>query len=267
MLKPESHRETVLITGATSGIGLATARLFARNGYDCLLVARNIDKLRDLASELRRDFGADCGIVRTDVSLGQEYISILTPFIEARPPTVAVVNAGIGQYGPVWMSRWEDISKLLRTNIDGALATVHAVLPAMIERRGGSIVLISSTIGKRAIPFNAAYCASKFALQGYAESLRLEARPYDVHIGVVCPARTDTPFFENMTYSVPQKRRRQIPVSPPERVARAIAACVKYRRREVVVSMEGKLFAFVGTHFPRLMDFVLSRAVPRPEDK
>ncbi|MDT8325410.1 MAG: SDR family NAD(P)-dependent oxidoreductase, partial [Bacteroidota bacterium] len=179
---------------------------------------------------------------------------------------VGIINAGMGQYGPFAASPWRDIEPLLRLNIDGALATARALLPGMRERRRGSIVLVSSTLGKRAVPYNAAYCASKYALHGFSDALRLELRPYGIHVGVVCPARTDTDFFSRMTYSVPQQKSRNVPTSSPGRVADAIIRCIRRRRREVVVSPEGKLFAFVGSHFPRLTDAILFYSVPRPTE-
>ncbi len=259
-------RRSALITGASSGIGLATARALARKGFDCILIARSAERLETIATELQREFGGTHTAAPGDVTTSDAFISGIRPIVDERRPDIAIVNAGIGQYGPVWRSSWSDVSAVLHTNIDGALATVHAVLPGMIERKRGSIVLISSVLGKRALPYNAAYCASKFALHGYADALRLEAKAHGVHVGVVCPARTDTPFFSAMTYSVPQGKRRQVPTSPPERVAEAILRCAFSRRREVVVSAEARLMAFAGVHFPRLMDFVLFRMVPRPEE-
>jgi short-subunit dehydrogenase len=261
----DAARNTVLITGANSGIGHAAAMLFSRSGYDCILVARNEDALRRTAVEIHEQTGRNAIPLVADVTRGREFIELLLPVLERYTPLAVIANAGIGQYGPVSASEWEHVAAVLRTNIDGALATVHAALPGMLHRRRGSVILISSTLGKRAIPFNAAYCASKYALHGYADALRLEVSAYGIHVGVVCPARTDTPFFSRMTYSIPQGAQRKVPTSPPEHVARAILRCMHKRRREVHATFTGALFGFAGVHFPRVMDFVLSRAVPRPE--
>jgi short-subunit dehydrogenase len=231
-----------------------------------MAAARSGQRLEDLKRDIESAGRGSCQTLVLDVSEPMECIREIKTAIALRPPDIAVINAGIGQYGPFVHSPWHDITPILRTNIDGALACVHAVLPAMIARKRGSLVLISSTIGKRALPYNAAYCASKAALLGFADSLRLETRPYGVHVGVVCPARTETSFFDRMNYSTPQGKNRKLPTSSPEHVADAIMRCVDKRRREIVVSAGGKLFAFVGTHFPRISDFLLYHSVPRPTE-
>ncbi|MBR9976273.1 MAG: SDR family NAD(P)-dependent oxidoreductase [Bacteroidetes bacterium] len=261
----KSQDGLVVITGASEGIGRATAARFAAEGHDLLLVARSGDRLASLADDLRSAHGIVCGVLVADVRDAAALRPALTAALQRRPIAAAVVNAGIGLYGPFARSAWTDIENLLRTNFDGAFATASAVLPLLLAQRGGSLVFISSIIGKRALPYNAAYCATKQGLLGLADALRLEARPYGVHVGVVCPARTDTPFFDRMTYAVPQTTRRNVPTNPPEMVAAAVLRCVRRRRREIVVSTAGKLFAFVGWHFPRLSDYLLYRNVPRPD--
>jgi len=258
---------TVIITGASSGIGLATARLYASKGWTCLLVARDAARLETIAEQLRDTYNVPCLSLIADVRNMVDLRASCVDAIATHPPDHVIANAGIGQYGPFHRSPWEHIDTLLRTNIDGAMAIVRLVAPGMVQRRHGSIVLVSSTLGKRAMPWNAAYCASKYALHGFADALRLELRPFGVHVGVLCPARTDTPFFDRMTMSVPRKRERHVPTSSPERVAKAIVRCASKRRREVTVSFGGKFYAFIGVHFPRFADFVLSIAVPRPEDE
>ena len=257
---------TVLITGASEGIGRATARLFASRGHDLILLARDAERLVALAESLSASYGVNCTILTADVRQAESLGEGLRKALQGRHIAAAIVNAGIGLYGPFAQTPWTDVENVLRTNLDGALATAHAVLPQLHAQKSGSLVLISSTIGKRAIPYNAVYCATKQALLGFADAVRLECRPYGVHVGVVCPARTETPFFDRMTYAVPQTKRRDIPTNSPDMVARAIYRCVEHRRREIVVSTPGKLFAFVGYHFPRLSDYLLYSNVPRPEE-
>jgi short-subunit dehydrogenase len=254
----------VLITGASEGIGRATAELFAARGHDLILLARTRERLQTLADSFAAKHGIECSPLVADVRDAVELQRLITAALDGRPLAAAVVNAGIGLYGPFLHTSWSDIELLLRTNFEGAIATARAVLPSLA--RGSSLVLLSSTIGKRAVPYNAVYCATKQGLLGFADALRLELRSRGVHVGVVSPARTDTPFFERMIYAVPQTRRRAVPTNPPARVARAILRCVRLRRREIVVSFPGKVFAFVGYHFPRLSDFLLYHNVPRPDD-
>lgn len=180
---------------------------------------------------------------------------------------IAICNAGIGQYGPVERSTWEDIGKVVQTNAVGAISVAHAVLPQMKKQRSGSIIFISSVLGKRALQYNAAYCASKYALHGFADALRQEVKQFGVHVGVVCPARTETDFFSNMIYSVPQTRIRNVPTASADDVAREILRAIDKKKREVIVSPGGKLWSFIGVHFPRMMDFILDKSVPKPDDE
>ena len=265
MTSPPLHGKRTLITGASSGIGLAAAKLFSDAGSDLLLLARNRARLEEAAEAVARN-GTAVDIVCADVADARALHVAIAAATADRPVDVLIANAGIGQYGPFHASPWDDVERVLRTNIDGAMASVHAVLPSMVARGAGSVILVSSVLGKRAIQWNAAYCASKFALHGFADAIRLELLPHGVHIGVVCPARTDTEFFSRMIYSLPQRRQRAVPESPPERVARAILRSVLHRRRETVVSLGGKFYAFGGSHFPRFSDLILSLAVPRHDD-
>lgn len=257
---------TVLITGASEGIGRATALRLAAQGCHVIAAARSVPRLASLQNEIERGGSGSSESLLLDLARPEEALRRLEDLAARTVIDIAVVNAGQGQYGPFAASPWRDIEPLLRLNIDSALATARAVLPGMRARRRGSIVLVSSTLGKRAVPYNAAYCASKYALHGFADALRLELRPFGIHVGVVCPARTDTAFFGRMAYSVPQQKSRKVPTSSPDRVADAVIRCIRKRRREVVVSPEGKLFTFVGSHFPRLTDRILYHSVPRPTE-
>jgi short-subunit dehydrogenase len=259
---------TILITGASTGIGAATARLAAARGVRCLvLLARDAERLRVLRADiLTAHPDTDVVLLERDVRDATGLARDIGDVDATTPIDVAVINAGIGQYGDAVASPWEDIEPVLRTNIDGALHTARAVLPGMYRRGRGSVVFVSSVLGRRALPWNAAYSASKHAVQGFADALRLEARPRGVTVSVVCPARTATEFFARMTYSTPQSQRRAVPTSPPERAAAAVLRAVARRRREIVVSIGGMLYTFLGVHFPRLTDRLFSLSVPSPDD-
>ncbi|PLX26943.1 MAG: hypothetical protein C0600_10545 [Ignavibacteria bacterium] len=261
--KTKSRQSSVLITGATEGIGRATALRFAALGRHVIAVARSTQRLQDLQSDIDALGSGTCDGITLDVSDAAACLQTIGEAAGRWNITTAVMNAGIGQYGPFARSAWSDIEPLLRTNIDGAMACTGAVLPQMMERRDGSIVLVASIIGKRALPYNAAYCASKAAVIGFADALRLEARAHGIHVGVVNPARTDTRFFERMTYSTPQSQRRHVPTASPDRVADAILRCSTQRKREINVSPGGKLYTFFGVHFPRLSDHLLYHSVPK----
>lgn len=253
---------TTLITGASAGIGRSVAREFAAHGSDLLLLSRDGGRLKELADNLALEHRVNAEILVQDVSECDGLMSAVTTAAERRPVHTAIINAGIGQYGAFAFAPWEHIETVLRTNLLGAIATARAVLPPMVARRSGSVVFISSVLGRRAIQWNAAYTAAKFGMNGFADALRLEMRGHGVHVAVVNPARTATEFYRRMIYSHIQHRTRKVPESHPDTVARAIYGAVRHRRREVTISLGGKLFVFAGRHFPRLTDAILARAVP-----
>jgi len=259
------ENKRVLITGASSGIGKETAMLFASHGASLVLAARRANALEELASTLRETYRCNADILPLDASETQSARNAVQTYLLDHPIDIAIVNHGIGQYGRFAQSAWSDLEPVLLTNFIGAANIAHTVLPGMVERKQGSVVFISSVLGKRAVPNNAAYCASKFALHGLADALRLEVRKSGVHIGVVAPSRTDTPFFRSMKYSERQGKPAFQQFNPPSFVAGQIYRCVAEEKREIIVSLPGKVFCAAGYHFPRLTDWILARKVPVPQ--
>ncbi|NOY05963.1 MAG: SDR family NAD(P)-dependent oxidoreductase [Chlorobi bacterium] len=248
---------TALITGGSSGIGLATARLFTREGIRTALLARDEKKLREAAEQLDSVSLAFPVDVRDATALARTIENVEDTL---GPVDVAVVNAGIGLYGPVTQTSWTDVKEVLRVNVEGAIFTAGIIARRMIVKGGGSIVFVSSILGKRAMPNSAVYSASKYALQGFADAFRLEMEPHGIHVAVVLPPRTDTPFHDRMVKTaVMPTSRSNVPSVPADVVAEAVLRAWRRRKREVVVSLPGKLFTFVGYHFPRLGDILLRR--------
>ena len=260
------HGSRALITGATAGIGRSTASLFAALGCDLMLIARRNELLQAFAAQLHNEHGIEVLPLCADVSDIAALKEVLGITLEQHPVDIAILNAGIGLYGPFAATAWKEVEKVLRTNIDGAMGVTRMVIPQMLARRKGSIVFVSSVLGKRAIPWNTVYCASKQALHGFADGLRLEVRRHGVHVGIVAPARTSTDFFKSRVYSAPQTKQRKVPESSPDIVAQAILKNVLGKRRETAVTFYGRLFCFFGYHFPRTCDFIFSRFMPSPED-
>jgi uncharacterized protein len=261
----EITKKRALITGASSGIGLECARLFAKQHCNLLLLARNGDALEKLAEELVDQYGVNVDILVEDVCETKQLQEHLLTYIDQKPIQIAIINHGVGQFGRFVHTSWDQIEPVLNTNITGAAAIAHSVLPSMVEAEEGSVVFISSILGKRSVANNAAYCASKFALHGLADALRLEVRPHGVHIGIVAPSRTETGFRDRMMVSEEPGKPVVSQVSDhPSVVAKHVLRCIRKRKREIVVSVWGKLFSYIGYHFPRSSDMILARAVPKP---
>jgi short-subunit dehydrogenase len=259
------HGSRALITGATAGIGRATASLFAASGCNLLLIARRKELLQAFATQLHNEHDIEVLPLCADVSNVAALKEALGITLERYPIDIAILNAGIGLYGPFSVTAWQEVEKVLRTNIDGTLGVTRMVIPQMLARRKGSVVFVSSVLGKRAIPWNTVYCATKQALHGFADGLRLEVRRHGIHVGIVAPARTSTDFFKSRAYAVPQTKQRKVSECSPDIVARAILKNVLGKRRETVVTFGGMLYCFFGYHFPRTCDFMFSRLLPSPE--
>ncbi|GGE19378.1 oxidoreductase [Marinithermofilum abyssi] len=180
----------VLITGASSGIGKEIARIVAARGHTPLLVARNRKPLAALQRELGRGECFSCDVT------SQEDVKDLVEEVIQRYGKVDVLmnNAGYGCFGGALDVPIHEVEGMAETNYLGTVRIILAFLPHMLQQGEGRIVNIASVAGLTGIPNLAAYSASKFALMGFSESLRLEYSPR-IQVGVLCPGPVQTPFF------------------------------------------------------------------------
>jgi NAD(P)-dependent dehydrogenase (short-subunit alcohol dehydrogenase family) len=204
-----SQPPVVLITGCSSGIGKATALAAAARGHRVYATAREPGSLGDLAG------GGRIRILALDVtdtnSIGRAVASVLS---ESGRLDVLVNNAGYGQYGAVEEVTAEEWRREFDVNLFGAIEVTRAVLPAMRQRRSGTIVNVSSIAGKIAIPFAAPYCASKHALEAVSDSLRVEVAPFGIRVVVVEPGPIATRFGERARGGVERMLAGTGPYSP-----------------------------------------------------
>ena len=183
-----------LITGASSGIGAATARHAAQEGYRVVLGARSEDKLSDLAAELGGDERALA--VRCDVTEWDDQQSLMARTLEAFGQLdVAFANAGFGAPRGFLESTPEHWRDMVLTNVYGAALTVRATLPALKESRG-HLLLTGSVAGRRALP-GSLYSATKWAVTAMGEAARQELNETGVRVTLIEPGMVDTPFFDN----------------------------------------------------------------------
>jgi uncharacterized protein len=220
---------TAVITGASSGIGRATAIEFARRGANVVLGARRLELLEKLAAECAA-FGVSAKAVATDVTRFDECQRLIAA---AGSVDILVNNAGFAVFDPVAGARLDDWNEMMQTNFFGGVHCVKAVLPQMLERRRGAIVNVSSIAGIMGYAHMSGYCASKFAVVGFTESLRTEVAGSGVRVALVCPGTVDTDFFVRAErHKIPAAYRLVMAVKP-ERIARAIADAAEdggYRR-------------------------------------
>ena len=178
------ERGVVLITGASSGIGMATALYMAERGYRVVGTSREKARLAGLESEAGRRGLAVAG-VELDINDEAGLPDALAAVVEQHGPIdVLVNNAGYGLFGPVQTLGADELRAQFETNVFAVVRLMRAVLPGMIERGGGTIVNVSSILGRIGAPFHGAYASSKFALEGLTESLRTEVWPLGVRVAL-----------------------------------------------------------------------------------
>ncbi|MEO8925825.1 MAG: SDR family oxidoreductase [Caulobacteraceae bacterium] len=191
-------RRLALITGASSGIGAAFARLYASHGYDLAITARRADRLGHLADEIRLRHGVEILIVPADLADGGAPDAILAHVAaHGRAVDALVNNAGYGAPGPYAAARWEDQHAFLQVLLIAVCELTHKVLPGMMERRFGRIVNVASLAGL--VPGGAGtalYGATKAFLVSFSQSLHAEARGAGVHVSALCPGFTYSEFHD-----------------------------------------------------------------------
>jgi short-subunit dehydrogenase len=228
----------VVITGATSGIGRATAHAFARKGATLALAARREDLLGRTAEECRR-LGADVLTVPLDVTDEPAVRDLALVTVEQFGRIdVWVNNASVGLWGRLEEIPMEDIRRLVDVNLHGYVHGARAVLPVFRAQRSGVLVNVGSIASRVGMPFAAPYVMSKHAVRGLGAAIRQELAAdgvEGVHVCTVMPATIDTPFFEHSGNYAGRAVKAMPPVYTPERVARTIVRRARRPRREVFV--------------------------------
>jgi short-subunit dehydrogenase len=261
------HAKPIAIAGASSGIGRATAIACARAGMPVALGARRLDKLEALAREIEQAGGRAIPISLDVTSVDQCRAFIENAEAQLGPLYAVFANAGFGFERPIHETTDEQMREIFEANFFGTLNTIHPAVERFVQRGAGHVLICSSSIGKMAIPGYGAYCATKAAQWHVGRAMRHELKPLGVHVSTVHPIGTRTEFFQ-------EARRRSgggslienTPaafIQPPERVARAILACLKRPRTEVWTSLPSRLGLGALSTFPRLGDLALDRFARR----
>ena len=251
----------VVITGASSGIGRATALEFARHSARLVLAARNESNLEKTAQLCQKAGAREVLVVPTDTTEEDEVQKLASQAAEEFGRIdVWINNAGVGLYGSFEDTPIEDYRRLLETNLFGYIYGARAVLPYFREQGTGVLINVGSQVSLGGLPYNNAYTTSKYAVRGFADSLRQELVDSDIHVCTVYPASTDTPFFEHAANYSGRQVQPLGSVDKPEKVARIIRETAETPQPEVLVSPgAGTGMAFLHWVAPEAYDRLLSR--------
>ncbi|HKR60586.1 MAG TPA: SDR family oxidoreductase [Pyrinomonadaceae bacterium] len=257
ILKP-LEIQVIVITGATSGIGLVTARKAAERGAKLVLAARSENALQDLVEEIKAANGEATYVV-ADVGNIEDVNKIVLAAKERFGGfDTWVNNAGVSIYGTLTEVPIEDQRRLFETNywglVYGSLVAVH-----QLRQRGGALINLGSALSDRAIPLQGAYCASKHAVKGFTDALRMELEHDGAPISVtlIKPSAIDTPYTVHAKNYLPVEPQNPPPVYSPEVVAEAILYCAEHAERDVFVGGGGKGLSVLGNYAPRATDKVM----------
>jgi len=255
----------IVITGASSGIGAATARLFATEGYRVVLAARRIKRLEILATEIK-EAGGEVLFFQTDVSqVSQLEHLIEQTLVHYGQIDILLNNAGFGRL--IWLDEQdleEDIATQIQVNVTGVIQASRLVLPHMIKRKCGHIINISSAAGWLAPPTYSVYAATKYAIRGFAEGLHREVKELGLHVSTIYPGAVTTEFNQHagvdwQTESVAPKWF----ILSAEDIARSILRVANNKHRELIIPWVLNLVIWLNGHFPSLVDWVSSKYFSR----
>jgi NAD(P)-dependent dehydrogenase (short-subunit alcohol dehydrogenase family) len=250
------NQQVVVISGAASGIGRASARRFAAGGARVVVGARSADGIAAILQDIKDVGGKGVGM-EIDVSRRDQVEALAALAIN----TYGQIDTWVNNAGVSIYSRFEDVTeeevrRLFDVNFMGQMYGMWTAIPLLRKNGGGTIINLASVVGKRGLPLQNFYSATKFAIIGLTESVRveLETEKEGIKLCAICPPSVDTPFYDNALSKMGNCSRPLPIVVSADRVARDVVKCAVRARREVWVGMIGKAFVTLSILFPWMMD-------------
>ena len=251
--------KVIIVTGASSGIGRAVALALARERARLVLVARRQPLLESLADEVRKEGGTVLVLALDLRDRGQAEKMIATTREQFERIDVLINNAGFGYLGTVEETPAAVVREIFDLNFEAPLLASQLAIPIMKAHGGGHIINVSSVVGRRGLPLNGIYCATKFALQGISESLRLEVKDAGIDVSIVNPAATESEFGDHVRRGgVKAKFKPTGHVQSAEEVARSIVKCIRRPKLEVYPNSRSRLLTWASALSPALVDRIIA---------
>ena len=260
------HGRVIAITGASAGIGRATAVRLARDGASIAICARRESKLREAAAEIIAAGGQALPVV-ADVTRADDMARLVAAAVERFGRLdVMICNAGFGIAGAIDDITPDQMRSLIDVNYMGTYHAAHAALPVFRRQGSGHLIVVSSIVGKRGVPTMAAYSATKFAQVGMAECLRAEVSGSNIHVSVVFPVSTESEFFDVMAQATGTPVERTFgPRQEASAVADAIARAIARPVPEVYPHWKSRALVWLNTIAPGICDRVVRRFGRQPD--
>ncbi len=228
-----TEQKTIVITGASSGIGLVIAKDVAIRGDVPILVARSTEKLQKLSEDILETTGIVAPYFTLDVSDSNAVTKTFEQILREHKVDVLINNAGYGVFDALVDARIEDIIGMFQVNVLGLIACTKAVLPSMLDRNKGHIINIASQAGKLATPKSSIYSATKHAVLGMTNSLRMELKGTNIHVSAVNPGPIKTAFFDRADQTGSYKKNVEKYMLDASYVSKKVIDLVDHPKREI----------------------------------
>lgn len=258
--------KVVIVTGASSGIGEATAREFARNGSKVVLAARSEEKLSEIVKEIRAD-NCDAIFVRTDVSNEEDCKRLIKKTVEKYGTIdILINNAGLSMRASFLDVDLKVLHHLMNVNYWGTVYCTKYALPYLINRKG-SLVGVSSVAGFHGLPGRTGYSASKFAMHGFLETIRIENLKKGLHVMIIAPGFTSTNIRKHALtgngLEQGESPKDEIKLMTPEYVAKWVLKGISKKKRNKLLTWDGRLTALFQRIVPELVDWIYFREMSK----
>lgn len=253
-------KKIAIITGASSGVGAETARLLAKNGFIPIMMARSIDKLKQVSATIESEHE----IYQLDVTSSEQVTLVIKEVLKKyKQVDILINNAGFGVFGPFYNSSNEDYYNMINTNYMGTVRCTKAILSSMIDNKEGHIINIASIAGIIPTAKSAGYAATKSAVIGFSKALRQELKNSGVKVSVINPGPIKTPFFDNADPTGNYVKKVEKYILKPEQVAEEVLKVISTKKNQVNIPV---LFN-IGVKFYNICPNLFEKSIGKFTDK